>query len=69
MDESAEQLHNCNQNAVYNNTNGSHTCACKLGFTGNGLECEGKLCDLQTELESFLRKGWHLNASNLSVII
>jgi len=29
----------CDVNANCTNTPGSHTCACKLGFNGNGIHC------------------------------
>lgn len=32
----------CDKNADCLNTNGSYTCACKPGFTGNGSSCVGR---------------------------
>ena len=33
---------NCSPNATCANTNGSYTCTCKNGFTGNGVNCLGE---------------------------
>ena len=32
---------NCDMNAVCNNTEGSHICTCKPGYTGDGSNCTG----------------------------
>ena len=34
---------NCHENAICTNTNGSFTCQCQNGYTGNGTTCTGKL--------------------------
>lgn len=31
----------CSENAECINTEGSFECVCKLGFTGDGRDCEG----------------------------
>ena len=35
--------HHCDSNAFYNNTKGSYNCTCKPGYTGNGVNCTGKI--------------------------
>lgn len=38
---SSDELNQCQQNTVCINTNGSYECACRPGFSGNGMFCEG----------------------------
>ena len=33
---------NCHESAICTNTNGSFTCQCQNGYTGNGTTCNGK---------------------------
>ena len=34
-------LDNCDENAACTNTDGSFTCECNHGFSGNGTLCQG----------------------------
>ncbi|XP_078351611.1 uncharacterized protein LOC144636308 [Oculina patagonica] len=40
VDECASGAHECSANAECNNTKGSYSCSCKLGFSGGGRQCE-----------------------------
>ena len=33
----------CHANATCNNTEGSYSCECNIGFTGDGFTCDGML--------------------------
>ena len=39
VDECTYGTHNCHQDATCQNTDGSFTCTCKSGYTGNGTDC------------------------------
>ena len=41
IDECSLNINNCDNNAFCTNTNGSFTCACKNGYSGDGESCEG----------------------------
>ena len=42
-DECLLGTHNCDSNATCTNTNGSFSCSCNSGYSGNGFACNGKL--------------------------
>jgi len=41
FDECSLESSPCDENADCTNTDGSYSCTCKQGFTGNGSICEG----------------------------
>ena len=43
IDECSNGSHDCDVNANCTNTNGSHSCTCKEGYTGKGESCQGKI--------------------------
>ena len=42
IDECTFNRHNCHSNADCENEEGSYTCKCVTGYTGNGISCLGK---------------------------
>ena len=42
IDECVEETDNCDDSAICINTDGSFTCLCEPGFSGDGVQCEGK---------------------------
>ena len=43
INECSTNSHICDVNAVCSNVQGSYTCACKSGYSGDGKTCTGKL--------------------------
>ena len=43
IDECESEEDNCHVNAQCTNTEGSFTCSCKPGYTGDGINCTSKL--------------------------
>ena len=43
-------LNACHSNATCADTEGSYECECQLGFTGDGIECEGNAAKLHVYL-------------------
>ena len=43
IDECSNGSHDCDVNANCTNTNGSHSCTCKKGYSGKGESCQGKI--------------------------
>ena len=56
IDECTEGTHNCHANAQCMNNEGSFTCMCNPGFTGNGTSCQSKMSFVLNEdsIESIL---------------
>ena len=48
INECARSSHDCHESATCFNTVGSFTCACNLGYTGNGKVCSGACLDIYT---------------------
>ena len=42
IDECSTNSHSCDVNAACSNVQGSYTCACKAGYSGDGKTCTGK---------------------------
>lgn len=42
IDECQQEIDMCDDNANCSDTVGSYVCYCNSGYTGTGLECEGK---------------------------
>ena len=50
IDECADESHNCDTNAQCTDTDGSFSCACNSGYSGNGVECiDDDECTLGTD--------------------
>ena len=45
---------NCDENAQCTNTEGSYTCSCNPGYTGDGVSCTSKLTTLLAILCTYL---------------
>ena len=43
VDECSEESDPCDENADCINNDGSYSCTCKQGFTGDGVSCSGML--------------------------
>lgn len=53
VNECADGTHTCHSNATCTNTDGSYSCACKVGFSGNGSNCTGTLTRANMQTFSF----------------
>ena len=42
IDECSEDSSPCDENADCTNSDGSYSCTCKQGFSGDGTTCDGK---------------------------
>ena len=57
VDECESGLHNCHDDADCTNTKRSFTCTCKPGYSGDGVNCEGKKDNIELK-----RRGIHLKS-------
>ena len=60
VDECTTGQHSCSLNADCLNTQASYSCACKMGYTGNGTFCNGKACTTLAKklLQPKISWGW-----------
>ena len=49
IDECLSSSHACDVTANCTNTDGSHNCTCKEGYTGDGQSCHGMITALDLE--------------------
>ena len=42
-----DELNNCSENANCTNTEGTFTCSCNPGYTGDGVNCTGKILPIK----------------------
>ena len=42
IDECTNGSNDCDENADCSNTDGSYTCSCQSGFSGDGMNCSGQ---------------------------
>ena len=54
MDECQTGTHNCADEADCSNAEGGFICGCRAGFSGNGIQCSGKLFLLDRVITSQL---------------
>ena len=73
VDECSLNRHRCHSDGECTNTEGSYTCSCKNGFSGDGFYCQQKLtcdelqCDVNGECSiSELTRGPNVGAGKLS---
>ena len=59
IDECSNRSHVCDVNANCTNTNGSHNCSCKEGYTENGQVCSGALKLLMDVITYSISNGCH----------
>ena len=63
IDECSDAYGGCHANADCQNTVGSFVCSCKAGYSGNGLNCHGKLLLLK-KVEAEAKKQKIINKSH-----
>ena len=58
-------IDNCDQHATCTNTEGSYSCACSAGWTGDGFTCEGIKNMFRVSFRSILNTSpWPLNKNS-----
>ena len=53
IDECEDGTDSCGENADCTNTDGSYTCSCLSGYSGDGMTCDGK--DLPKQVSGHIR--------------
>ena len=48
----SDAFNNCHENAQCTNTEGSFTCSCNPGYTGDGVNCTSKLVIVEKRMPS-----------------
>ena len=61
-DECNDGTNNCDGNAVCDNTVGSFTCTCQQGYSGDGVNCEGKTLPAMLIYFVFICQQQHLDS-------
>ena len=56
IDECTDGTANCDSNAACTDTEGSFTCTCNVGYTGDGTNCTGKSIPLYEKALFFVVK-------------
>ena len=64
VNECMEGTHDCHPQATCQNAEGSFTCSCNPGFTGNGSSCTGK-----SSINLFLQPAMHKHYKALEYMI
>ena len=72
IDECKTSLHNCHPNSWCNNTVGSFSCNCNIGYFGNGINCTGRYLGIvfQNQMQVWLLQSMHIcNISSVSLVL
>ena len=63
IDECTENQHDCDKNAICTNAEGSFSCDCIGGYTGNGTSCQGKCVSCRLCCASLAEIFWEKNTA------